>query len=265
MDNIKVLDHGFVRLIDWMGDDNAIVDAARISYQKGTKSYRTDRALIRYLFRHKHLTPFEMCEMKFHVKMPIFVARQWIRHRTASVNEVSARYSELPQEFYSPTSDNFCNQSDNNKQGRNNDTNTSYQFFMDEKNILRARLFHHYEKQLENNVAREIARIDLPLSIYTEWYWKIDLRNLFNFLTLRCDSHAQYEIRVYADIIANMVKEKFPIAYEAWYDYDHKSASFSRQEMDLIIQCIDKDKLKTLDLTTLSTRESENFLKGLCG
>jgi thymidylate synthase (FAD) len=233
---IKCLDKGFVRLVDVMGDDSAIVQAARVSYGKGTKSITEDRSLIRYLIRHKHTSPFEMVEFKFHVKLPIFIARQWIRHRTANVNEYSGRYSEMPDDFYLPELCQIKPQSLFNKQGRAEDC------LPPEKAAVIAgimentqkQLFSEYTEFLENDVAREIARINLPLSTYTEWYWKIDLHNLFHFLRLRMDSHAQYEFRVYGKAIADIVSQIVPIAYEAFEDYTLNSVTFTKAEFEAL-------------------------------
>ena len=218
---IDCLDKGFVRLIDVMGDDASIVQAARVSYGSGTKKVHEDRGLIRYLLRHAHTTPFEMVEFKFHVKLPIFVARQWIRHRTANVNEYSGRYSEMKDEFYTPAVQDIRPQSVSNKQGRSDETlpdgmaEQAAQAFKKGQDDAYAQ----YQEFLEQGIAREIARINLPVSNYTEWYWKIDLHNLFHFLRLRIDAHAQYEIRVFAEAIAELVKPFVPHAWEAFEDY----------------------------------------------
>jgi thymidylate synthase (FAD) len=231
---IPVLDHGFVRVVDYMGDDAAIVQAARVSYGRGTKAARDDRGLIRYLLRHAHTTPFEMCEIKLHVKLPIFVARQWIRHRTANVNEYSARYSILDREFYVPAAEQVAAQSTSNRQGRGES------FSPEEAEAAREALddaashgFAVYEALLNEEedggpgLARELARIALPLSAYTQWYWKVDLHNLLHFLALRADAHAQYEIRVYADAIGELVKAWTPLAWEAFEDYRLGGANLS--------------------------------------
>ncbi|NHB76952.1 FAD-dependent thymidylate synthase [Rhodobacter calidifons] len=219
-----VLDHGFIRVIDYMGDDAAIVQAARVSYGAGTKHVQNDEGLIRYLMRHWHSTPFEMCEIKLHVKLPVFVARQWIRHRTANVNEYSARYSILDREFYIPAPEHLAAQSTVNNQGRG-------EVLQGEEaarvlDILKSdanRAYDHYEAMLsqdgQQGLARELARMNLPANIYTQWYWKVDLHNLFHFLRLRADPHAQYEIRVYAEAIAACVKDWVPLAYAAFEDY----------------------------------------------
>ena len=229
---INVLDNGFVRLVDMMGDDSAIVQAARTSYGKGTKTFSEDRKLIRYLMRNRHTSPFEMVEFKFHIKLPIFVARQWIRHRTANVNEYSGRYSEMKNEFYLPEVESVRKQSLTNKQGRDDEElspNEANEFIaeLEKSNSLQ---FESYQNFIDKGIARELARINLPLSIYTEWYWKIDLHNLFHFLKLRLDSHAQLEIRLYAEVIAEILKEKVPLAYEAFEDYILEAVSFSKKE-----------------------------------
>jgi thymidylate synthase (FAD) len=227
-----VLDHGFVRVIDYMGDDNAIVQAARVSYGRGTKRVSEDRGLIRYLMRHRHTTPFEMCEIKFHVKLPIFVARQWIRHRTANVNEYSARYSILDNEFYVPAPDQLAAQSAANRQGRGDLLQGAEADRV--LDLLRGdamQLYAHYEEMLNEGedgaavdlerqgLARELARMNLSLNFYTQWYWKVDLHNLLHFLSLRADPHAQYEIRVYADAMLDATRRWVPLAYEAFADY----------------------------------------------
>ncbi len=219
-----VLDHGFIRVIDYMGDDAAICQAARVSYGKGTKSVQNDEGLIRYLMRHWHSTPFEMCEIKLHVKLPVFVARQWIRHRTANVNEYSARYSILDREFYIPQPEQLAAQSVVNNQGRGSALTAAESARVLE--ILKgdaARTYDHYEEMISDEgkqgLARELARMNLPANIYTQWYWKVDLHNLFHFLRLRADAHAQYEIRVYAEAICKVVADWVPAAYGAFEDY----------------------------------------------
>ena len=219
-----VLDHGFVRVVDYMGDDGAIVQAARVSYGRGTRAVSTDEGLIRYLMRHWHSTPFEMCEIKLHVKLPLFVARQWIRHRTANVNEISARYSILDREFYIPAPEHLSAQSATNRQGRG-------EVLAGEEAervlaILRGdamRAYDDYEAMLsqdgQQGLARELARMNLPANVYTQWYWKVDLHNLFHFLRLRADAHAQYEIRAYAEAICDIVRDWVPAAYAAFEDY----------------------------------------------
>ncbi len=219
-----VLDHGFVRVIDYMGDDSAIVQAARVSYGAGTKHVQNDEGLIRYLMRHWHSTPFEMCEVKLHVKLPVFVARQWIRHRTANVNEISGRYSILDREFYIPAPEHLAAQSVVNNQGRGEVlAGEEAARVLDLLKSDANRAYDHYEGMLsqdgQQGLARELARMNLPANIYTQWYWKVDLHNLFHFLRLRADAHAQYEIRVYAEAIAACVKDWVPLAYAAFEDY----------------------------------------------
>ncbi|OZA13054.1 MAG: thymidylate synthase (FAD) [Rhodobacterales bacterium 17-64-5] len=224
-----VLDHGFIRVIDYMGDDAAIVQAARVSYGAGTKHVQNDEGLIRYLMRHWHSTPFEMCEIKLHVKLPVFVARQWIRHRTANVNEYSGRYSILDREFYIPAPEHLAAQSTVNNQGRGEVlTGEEAARVLDLLKSDANRAYDHYEAMLsttdqngdaQQGLARELARMNLPANIYTQWYWKVDLHNLFHFLRLRADAHAQYEIRVYAEAIAACVKDWVPLAYAAFEDY----------------------------------------------
>jgi thymidylate synthase (FAD) len=226
---IPVLDHGFVRVIDYMGDDDAIVQAARVSYGRGTKRVQEDAGLIRYLMRHRHTTPFEMCEIKFHVKLPIFVARQWIRHRTASVNEYSARYSILDKEFYIPSPEHLAAQSTSNRQGRGTILDGDEAAHV--LHLLRSdaeRCYENYATMLNEGatadparkgLARELARMNLTLNAYTQWYWKTNLHNLFHFLSLRADAHAQYEIRVYADVMLRMAEAWVPVASAAFRDY----------------------------------------------
>lgn len=267
----KCLDYGFVRLVDYMGDDAAIVQAARTSYGQGTKSTSEDRALIRYLMRQKHTSPFEMVEFKFHIKLPIFVARQWIRHRTANVNEYSGRYSEMRDEFYVPQVNVVREQSEDNKQGRADELLSSE--FANEiiQSIVASQTesYAEYKNYITQGIAREIARINLPLSIYTEWYWKIDLHNLFHFLKLRLDRHAQYEIRVYADVLAEIVKECVPLAYEAFEDYLLNAVQFSASEQKAlakIIKQFDLDKLfsdEELEGFGLGRRETTEFREKL--
>ena len=227
-----VLDHGFVRVIDYMGDDAAICQAARVSYGKGTKSVQNDEGLVRYLMRHWHSTPFEMCEVKLHVKLPVFVARQWIRHRTANVNEYSARYSILDREFYIPAPESLASQSVVNNQGRGaaltgQEAERVLRYLRDDA----MRAYDHYEEMIsqegQDGLARELARMNLPANIYTQWYWKVDLHNLLHFLRLRADTHAQYEIRVYADEICKLVADWVPFAYRAFEDYRLGGATLS--------------------------------------
>jgi thymidylate synthase (FAD) len=234
-----VLDHGFVRVIDYMGDDSAIVQAARVSYGAGTKHVSNDEGLIRYLMRHWHSTPFEMCEVKFHVKLPVFVARQWIRHRTANVNEYSARYSILDREFYIPEPGQLAAQSTVNNQGRGAVLEGAEAARVLE--MLKAdagRAYDHYEAMLsqdgQQGLARELARMNLPANIYTQWYWKVDLHNLFHFLRLRADAHAQYEIRVYAELMSQLVADWVPIAYAAFADYRMGGVSLSAKGIEVL-------------------------------
>ncbi len=233
---IQCLDHGFVYLVDYMGNDDAIVQAARVSYGRGTKRVTEDRGLIRYLRRHSHTTPSEMVEFKFHCKMPIFVARQWIRHRTASVNEYSGRYSEMSNEFYIPERSALGKQAKGNRQGRGESLTSEQQ-----ERVLAllkedyARSHDHYREFIDGmDLARELARIGLSVANYTEWYWKIDLHNLLHFLRLRMDSHAQYEIHVFANAMATIVKDAVPISFEAFEDYQLHSMQFSRLETEFI-------------------------------
>ncbi|MFV0472975.1 MAG: FAD-dependent thymidylate synthase [Pikeienuella sp.] len=244
---VPCLDHGFVRVIDYMGDDSAIVQAARVSYGAGTKQARDDRGLIRYLMRHRHSTPFEMCEIKLHVKLPIFVARQWIRHRTANVNEYSARYSVMDREFYIPAPEHLAAQATSNRQGRGETLEGE-----EAAEVLRllrddaAQTYDHYEKMLNQTfagevidpgragLARELARMNLTANVYTQWYWKTDLHNLFHFLSLRADPHAQYEIRVYAEAMAELTRAWVPVAHEAFEDYRLGGAQLSRAGLDAV-------------------------------
>ncbi len=234
-----VLDHGFVRVIDYMGDDGAIVQAARVSYGAGTKHARDDTGLIRYLMRHWHSTPFEMCEIKLHVKLPVFVARQWIRHRTANVNEYSARYSILDREFYIPEPGALAAQSATNNQGRGavlEGAEAARVLEMLKSDSARA--YDHYEAMLsqdgQQGLARELARMNLPANIYTQWYWKTDLHNLFHFLRLRADSHAQYEIRAYAEVICDLVRDWVPAAWGAFEDYRMGGATLSARGLECL-------------------------------
>jgi len=238
---VPVLDHGFVRVVDYMGDDAAIVQAARVSYGAGTKKARDDSGLIRYLMRHRHSTPFEMCEIKLHVKLPLFVARQWIRHRTANVNEYSARYSILDREFYVPAPEHLAAQSAVNNQGRGAVLEGA-----EAARVLQtlkadaARAYDHYEAMLgqdgQQGLARELARMNLPANIYTQWYWKVDLHNLFHFLALRADAHAQYEIRVYAEAIRGMVRDWVPAAHAAFEDYRMGGMNLSAKGVEALKQ-----------------------------
>ena len=264
---LPVLDHGFVRVVDYMGDDSSIVQAARVSYGKGTKKISTDGGLIKYLMRHRHSTPFEMCEIKYHVKLPIFVARQWIRHRTANVNEYSARYSILDKEFYLPTKENLAAQSTSNRQGRGDVINGKQA-----DNILdilkkdAERTYENYEIMLnekydgstidenKKGLARELARMNLTLNTYTQWYWKTDLLNLLNFLSLRTDSYAQYEIRAYADVMVDTLKKWAPITFDAFMDYRTGGMEISAKGKIVIKKMIKGEKC-SLEESKLSKRE----------
>ena len=270
---LPILDHGFVRVVDYMGNDNSIVQAARVSYGKGTKKVSTDSGLIKYLMRHWHSTPFEMCEIKYHVKLPIFIARQWIRHRTANVNEYSARYSILDKEFYLPSQENLAAQSTSNRQGRG-DVLEGKQA-EEVLGLLKSdaeRTYGNYEIMLnerfdgsnidenKKGLARELARMNLTLNTYTQWYWKTDLLNLMNFLRLRADSHAQYEIRVYADIMLDTVKKWVPITYDAFMDYRVGGTEVSAKGK-AIIQKIIKGENIDLDSSGLSKREWNELME----
>ena len=270
---ISVLDHGFVRVVDYMGDDSSIVQAARVSYGKGTKKISTDSGLIKYLMRHRHSTPFEMCEIKYHVKLPIFVARQWIRHRTANVNEYSARYSILDKEFYLPSKENLAAQSKNNRQGRGElingkqadkildilkkdaeQTYTDYELMLNEK----------YDGSIidgsNKGLARELARMNLTLNTYTQWYWKTDLLNLLNFLSLRGDSHAQYEIKAYADVMTDSLKKWVPITFDAFMDYRVGGMELSAKGK-VVIQKMLKGQKCDLESSNLSKREWNELME----
>ena len=264
---IPILDHGFIRVVDYMGNDTSIVQAARVSYGKGTKKVSTDSGLIKYLMRHWHSTPFEMCEIKYHVKLPIFIARQWIRHRTANVNEYSARYSILDKEFYLPESEHLAAQSQSNRQGRGN----VIQGEQAKKvlNLLKSdaeQTYNNYEMMLnerydgtviddkEVGLARELARMNLTLNTYTQWYWKTDLLNLMNFLRLRADHHAQYEIRVYAEAMLDTLKKWVPITYEAFMDYRVGGTEVSAKGK-IILQKLIKGEKVNVDESGLSKRE----------
>ncbi len=264
---LPILDHGFIRVIDYMGNDNSIVQAARVSYGKGTKKVNTDSGLIKYLMRHWHSTPFEMCEIKYHVKLPIFIARQWIRHRTANVNEYSARYSILDKEFYLPSKENLAAQSTNNRQGRGNvisggqaeevlsllkdDAERTYKNY---EEMLNERYDGSVINENKTGLARELARMNLTLNTYTQWYWKTDLLNLMNFLRLRADHHAQYEIRAYADVMLNTLKRWVPITYDAFMDYRVGGTEISSKGKDIIKKLIKGEKI-SIDETDLSKRE----------
>ena len=271
---IKVLDHGFIRVIDYMGDDTAIVQAARVSYGKGTKMLSQDKGLINYLMRHYHTTPFEMCEIKFHIKLPIFIARQWIRHRTANVNEYSARYSILDKEFYLPDPKNIEIQSTSNKQGREGilDSNQSKRVL----DILREDALRCYDNYMDllnldeetgeikdtskDGIARELARMNLTLNYYTQWYWKIDLNNLLHFLRLRADSHAQYEIREYSNKMLDIVSKWVPYTYEAFINYRKDSVNLSKKGIEVIKKILRGDSVSE-ENSGMSKREWSEFSK----
>jgi thymidylate synthase (FAD) len=250
-----VLDHGFVSLVDYMGSDGDVERAARVSYGFGTRQVSKTRGLVRYLRRHRHTTPSEMVEFKFHCAMPMFVARQWIRHRTASVNELSARYSLMPLLFYRPDRDQFALQSRSNKQGREGGApDEVYREAVERWGRLRSEAGDAYRWLLEEDVAREIARIDLPVSTYTQWYWKIDLHNLLHFLSLRVDPRAQWEIQQFARVIAAMVRRVAPLSYEAWVDYDLQAEPLTRVERELLSRVVvaDDDGISANDGASLS-------------
>ena len=264
---MPALDHGFIRVIDYMGDDSSIVQSARVSYGKGTKQVSTDSGLIKYLMRHWHSTPFEMCEIKYHVKLPIFIARQWIRHRTANVNEYSARYSILDKEFYLPSPDNLAAQSQSNRQGRGDilEGEKAKQVL----DLLKGdaeQTYNNYEIMLNQRydgsviddksvgLARELARMNLTLNTYTQWYWKTDLLNLMNFLRLRVDHHAQFEIRAYAEAILDTLKRWVPITYEAFMDYRVGGTEVSAKGK-VVIQKLIRGETVSIDKSGLSKRE----------
>ncbi len=272
-DAIPILDHGFIRVVDYMGDDTSIVQSARVSYGKGTKKVSTDSGLIKYLMRHWHSTPFEMCEIKYHVKLPIFIARQWIRHRTANVNEYSARYSILDKEFYLPEPKYLAAQSQSNRQGRG-------EILEGEKakkvlDLLKGdaeQTYNNYETMLNERyngkiidkntvgLARELARMNLTLNTYTQWYWKSDPLNLMNFLRLRADHHAQYEIRAYADAMLDTVKKWVPITYEAFMDYRVGGVEVSAKGKDIIKKMMKGENI-SLDQSGLSKREWNELME----
>ena len=272
-----VLDHGFVRVVDYMGNDNSIVQAARVSYGKGTKKVNQDKGLINYLIRHWHTTPFEMCEIKFHIKMPIFVARQWIRHRTANVNEYSARYSVLDKEFYIPSPENIAPQSNNNHQGRSE----GQELTQEESNIVLDILkndsdncYKNYQRLMNEDengniidedfsgVARELARMNLPINAYTQWYWKIDLHNLMHFLRLRADNHAQYEIRVYADIMIDIMEKWVPFAFEAFVDHRLNNTQLSGRGTEIVKKLLRGEEISQED-SGMSKREWTELMEVL--
>ncbi len=270
---LPALDHGFIRVVDYMGDDTSIVQSARVSYGKGTKKVSTDAGLIKYLMRHWHSTPFEMCEIKYHIKLPIFIARQWIRHRTANVNEYSARYSILDKEFYLPTKENLAAQSTSNRQGRGdvlegeqanevldllkNDAERTYANY---ETMLNERYDGSTIDENKKGLARELARMNLTLNTYTQWYWKTDLLNLMNFLRLRADHHAQYEIRVYADIMLDTLKKWVPITYEAFMDYRVGGTEVSAKGK-IIIQKLIKGENISMEDSGLSKREWNELME----
>ncbi|MDT3381971.1 FAD-dependent thymidylate synthase [Labrys neptuniae] len=271
---IPVLDHGFIRVVDYMGDDSAIVQAARVSYGRGTKKISEDRGLIRYLMRHSHTTPFEMAEIKLHVKLPIFVARQWIRHRTASVNEYSARYSILDREFYIPDISNIAAQSRANKQGREDRSLDDSAWVL---NLLRdesERSYRGYTSLLNtsedgsdlNNgrvgIARELARMNLSLNFYTQWYWKTNLHNLLNFLRLRADPHAQYEIRAYAEKLLNIAEKWVPLTFEAFKEYKLGAVTLSASAWRVVQDRI-AGKSPSFEDSGLSRREWDELMATL--
>jgi len=270
---LPVLDKGFVRVVDYMGDDAAVVQAARVSYGRGTKKVSEDRGLIRYLMRHYHTTPFEMCSIKFHVKLPIFVARQWIRHRTASVNEYSARYSVVDDEFYIPAPENLASQSKSNRQGRDSllegdEATRVLELLKDDA----ARNFSHYTWMLNeageghddsrSGLSRELARMNLTLNTYTQWYWKIDLHNLFHFLRLRADPHAQYEIRAYADLIMDLLARWVPVSYEAFLEYRMGAMTLSRTAVEVVKRMIAGESVDQAS-SGLTGREWNEFVAQL--
>lgn len=266
---IDLLDHGFIRVVDYMGNDSSIVQAARVSYGAGTKKVNADKGLINYLIAHRHTTPFEMCEIKFHIKLPIFIARQWIRHRTASVNEYSARYSIMEDEFYIPKGENLAAQSKVNHQGRDEGRVLDAAEQKQVLDILKKDAVNSYDHYLgmmnqdkdgnviddqKDGLARELARMNLPVNCYTQWYWKIDLHNLFHFLYLRADSHAQYEIRVYAQAMLEVVKKWVPFAYEAFIKHRKSGKEFSGAAVEVMKRMVKGEKVEQED-SGLSKRE----------
>ncbi len=265
----QILDHGFVRVVDYMGNDSSVVQSARVSYGQGTKKVNADKGLINYLMAHRHTTPFEMCEIKFHIKLPIFIARQWIRHRTANVNEYSARYSIMEDEFYIPKNVNLAAQSKQNHQGRDEAGSLSANEQKKVLEILKNDSRNCYDNYLDminqdkdgnvidNNkdgLARELARMNLTLNCYTQWYWKIDLHNLFHFLSLRVDSHAQYEIREYAKVMLDMVEKWVPHSYEAFVKNRMNAKELSSSAIDVIKRMIKGEKVNREE-SNLSLRE----------
>jgi thymidylate synthase (FAD) len=272
---LPVLDHGFVRVIDYMGDDAAVVQAARVSYGRGTKKVQEDAGLIRYLLRHKHTTPFEMCEIKYHVKLPIFVARQWIRHRTANVNEYSARYSILDREFYVPAPEHLAAQSSANRQGRGSVLEgeeaaealailkrDSEQAYDDYERLLNERADGSTIEDGRQGLARELARMNLPVNFYTQWYWKCDLHNLLHFLMLRADPHAQYEIRAYAEVMLETVRRWVPLTCQAFEDYTRGGLQLSAQGLALVKRLLAGEKVTQTE-SGLSPREWRELMAAL--
>ncbi|MFC3126356.1 FAD-dependent thymidylate synthase [Pseudoroseomonas globiformis] len=272
---LPVLDHGFVRVIDYMGDDAAVVQAARVSYGRGTRAANEDRGLIRYLMRHRHSTPFEMCEIKYHVKLPIFVARQWIRHRTANVNEYSARYSIMDREFYMPAPEQLAAQSASNRQGRGEvlqgeeaarvlsllrqDAMASYDHYQE---MLNADEHGNALDPARQGLARELARMNLTLNTYTQWYWKADLNNLLHFLSLRADAHAQYEIRVYAEAMLQSLEAWVPAVAEAFRDYRLGAVTLSAQMLDVVKRLLAAEAVAQ-ETSGLSKREWRELMAQL--
>lgn len=260
---IPVLDHGFIRVVDYMGNDSSIVQAARVSYGAGTKQVNEDRGLINYLMRHGHTTPFEMCEIKLHVKLPIFVMRHWVRHRTANINEYSARYSVLSDEFYIPELSKIAGQSKTNKQGRTDDAMPQKDKLEIAKTLAEfsEQAYEKYSHMLNDlGLTRELARTILPVNVYTEMYWKIDLHNLFHFLRLRADSHAQYEIQCYANAILDIVKAWVPFAYDAFMNYRKNSVSVSKKCIDLNKKMLQGEKISQ-ETSGLSKGEWREFIE----
>ena len=264
----EVLDHGFVRVIDYMGNDSSVVQSARVSYGHGTKQVNADKGLINYLMSHRHTTPFEMCEIKFHIKLPIFIARQWIRHRTANVNEYSARYSIMEDEFYIPKAENLAAQSVTNHQGRDEDRILSPEEQRKVLDLLKRDSKNCYNSYLEMidedgaGLARELARMNLPVNCYTQWYWKLDLHNLLHFLSLRADSHAQYEIRQYASIMLDMVKKWVPLSYDAFVKYRMSGKELSGQAIEVIKKMVKGDDVSQKE-SGLSKREWDDLIATL--
>ncbi len=272
--SFKVLDKGFIRVVDYMGTDSSIVQAARVSYGKGTKKKSEDEGLIRYLLRHRHTTPFEMCEIKLHIKLPIFIARQWIRHRTASINEYSARYSILEDEFYIPKKYNLAQQSLSNKQGRGKEVDNktadkilkilkddsfncykNYSWMLNEKNS-------ELHDKNRPSLSRELARINLTLNTYTQWYWKTDLHNFMHFVSLRADSHSQFEIREYGKILLKILSKWTPLSYKAFISYRLNSAELSMEALSVIKKMISGKKIsrKQTNMSSREWKELENLL-----